>query len=158
RFVLSCPLSPPFGGRDQGASMIRALTLRAVLGTLVATGGSVSAGQVRMLHRTVDLNLGEAAEVQLHDGSTAKVKLLAVRETRDSVRSAVREARVEVEINGRAATLVSGNYRLPVPVGGVQVDCPATRGLYRNRDPWEDSWGLDKDARLRLWPAGSSWM
>jgi hypothetical protein len=40
-------------------------------------------------------------------------------------------------------------------VGGVQVDCPATKGLYQNHDPWEDSWGLDKDVRLRLWPAGS---
>jgi hypothetical protein len=26
-----------------------------------------------------------------------------------------------------------------------------------NCDPFEDSWGLDKGARLRLWPAGSPW-
>jgi murein DD-endopeptidase MepM/ murein hydrolase activator NlpD len=63
-----------------------------------------------------------------------------------------------IEVNGKAAELVSGNYRLPQTVGGVQVDCPATKGLYENRDPWEDSWGLEKAARLRLWPAGSPWI
>src|SRR5262249_10652959 len=88
----------------------------------------------------------------------ARIKLVDVKETRDSVRSALREAHVKVEINGNVVTLVSGNYRLPVTVGGVQVDCPATHGLYQNHDPWEDSWGLDKDARIRVWPAGSAWI
>jgi murein DD-endopeptidase MepM/ murein hydrolase activator NlpD len=45
-----------------------------------------------------------------------------------------------------------------VTVGGVQVDCPVTRGYYQNHDPFEDSWGLVKDVRLRLWPAGSPWL
>src|SRR5262245_46191632 len=97
------------------------------------------------LHRTVDLIIGETAEVQLHDGSKVQIKLLDLQEIRDTVRSAIREARVKVEVNGKTATLVSGNYRLPVAVGGVQVDCTATKGLYQNHDPWEDSWGLDKD-------------
>src|SRR4029453_13846362 len=52
-------------------------------------------------------------------------------------------------------TLASGNYRLPATIAGVQVDCPVTKGYYRNCDPYEDSWGLEKDARLRLWPEGS---
>ncbi|HMF15484.1 MAG TPA: peptidoglycan DD-metalloendopeptidase family protein [Gemmataceae bacterium] len=110
------------------------------------------------LLRTADLRIGETQDVQLSDGAKATVKLLAVEETRDKVRSAIREAMVRVEVNGKTETLVSGYYRLPVTVGGVQVDCPATKGLYQNHDPWEDSWGLDKDARLRLWPAGSPWM
>jgi murein DD-endopeptidase MepM/ murein hydrolase activator NlpD len=110
------------------------------------------------LLRAVDLDIGETKEVLLADGKKATVKLIAVREARDSVRSAVREARVNIEVNGKAAELVSGNYCLPQTVGGVQVDCPATKGLYENRDPWEDSWGLDKAARLRLWPAGSPWI
>jgi hypothetical protein len=83
--------------------------------------------------------------------------LLEVNETRDSLRSALRRADITVEINGRTATLTSGNYRLPIPVGGVQVDCPATKGLYANHDKFEDSWGLDKEVRLRLWPAKSPW-
>src|SRR5262245_30619748 len=107
---------------------------------------------------TVDLDRNESADVRLPDGSKARVKLLDVEETRDSLRSALRLARVKVEINGRTTTLVSGNYRLPVTVAGVQVDCPATKGLYRNHDKFEDSWGLDKDARLRLWPEKSAWL
>src|SRR5262245_41218929 len=101
------------------------------------------------LHRTVDLELGETARVELRDGSKVTVRLVGVSERRDSVRSAIREARVSVEINGEKADLVSGNYRLPIPVGGVQVDCIATKGLYQNHDPWEDSWELDQDARSR---------
>jgi murein DD-endopeptidase MepM/ murein hydrolase activator NlpD len=107
---------------------------------------------------TVDLDRDESQEVRLADGTRAKVRLLGVEETRDSLRSALRLARVRVEINGTTTTLTSGNYRLPVTVAGVQVDCPATRGLYRNHDRFEDSWGLDKDARLRLWPERSAWV
>jgi murein DD-endopeptidase MepM/ murein hydrolase activator NlpD len=106
--------------------------------------------------RVVDLSVGEAAELELSDGTKARVKLLDLRETRDDLRSAVREARVTVEVNGEKATLVSGTYRLPVPVGGVQADCPVTGGYRENSG--DDRWGLEKDARLRLWPAGSPWL
>jgi murein DD-endopeptidase MepM/ murein hydrolase activator NlpD len=110
------------------------------------------------LLRAVDLNIGEARQVELSDGTKAKVKLIDVAETRDTVRSAIRQARVKVEVNGETTTLVSAYYHLPLTVGGVQIDCPVTKGIYRNHDPWEDSWGLDKDARFRLWPAGSPWI
>src|SRR5262245_55777071 len=120
-------------------------------------GSGGSAAPRQPLFRTVDLNRGEAQEVELTDGTKVKIKLLEVEEVRDSLRSAIRLARVKVEINGSTATLTSGNYRLPVTVAGVQIDCPVTRGFYRNCDPFEDSWGLDKDARLRLWLADSPW-
>jgi len=107
------------------------------------------------LDRIVDLSIGETRQAMLSDGSTARVKLLAVEETRDALRDAIRVARVKVEVNGKPATLVSANYNLPVTVGGVQVDCPITKGYYTNSG--SDSWGLAKDARLRLWPAGSPW-
>src|SRR4051812_12901214 len=81
---------------------------------------------------TIDISRNESLDVRLADGTKARVKLLGVEETRDSLRSALRQARVKVEINGRTTTLTSGNYRLPVAVAGVQVDCPATRGLYPN--------------------------
>jgi len=106
----------------------------------------------------VDLDRNEFREVRLADGARAKVRLLDVEETRDSLRSALRLARVRVEINGRTLTLTSGNYRLPITAAGVQVDCPATKGLYPNHDKFEDSWGLDKEARLRLWPEKSPWL
>jgi murein DD-endopeptidase MepM/ murein hydrolase activator NlpD len=106
--------------------------------------------------RAVDLKLGESAEVKFADGRTAHVKLLELEEKTDSMSHAVREARVKVEVNGAQAWLTSANYQLPQPLGGVQIDCPITRGY--NANSGEDSWGLEKDARLRLWPAGSPWI
>ena len=110
------------------------------------------------LFRVTDLNVGESQLLKLSDGSQANVKLLRIEETRDALRSALRLARVKVEVNGVSETIESGNYRLPMTVGGVQIDCPATQGLYPRHDLFEDSWGLDKDARLRLWPKGSPWI
>jgi hypothetical protein len=106
--------------------------------------------------RAVDLKIGESAEVRLADGSVAKVKLLDLQEKVDSMSVAVREAKVRIEVNGQEAWLTSANYNLPQTVGDVQVDCPITRGY--NANSGEDSWGLEKDARLRLWPKGAPWM
>jgi hypothetical protein len=106
---------------------------------------------------TVDLDVGQSASVELSDGRHAAVKLLGLAEIRDQVRRAVREPRVTVEINGQQATLVAAYYRLPIALGGVQVDCSITRGCVqpgKNQNPW----ALHKDARLRLWPAGASWI
>jgi murein DD-endopeptidase MepM/ murein hydrolase activator NlpD len=110
------------------------------------------------LHRTIDLNRGETQQVQFSNGITAKVKLLDVRETRDSLRGAVRRAEVTVEINGVVTNLVSGNYHLPLTLVGVQVDCPVTGGYRDARNHRGNVWALEKDARLRLWPAGSSFL
>jgi murein DD-endopeptidase MepM/ murein hydrolase activator NlpD len=107
------------------------------------------------LDRIVDLSIGETQQAMLSDGSTARVKLVAIEETHDALRDAIRVARVKIEVNGKTATLTSANYNLPITVGGVQVDCPITKGYYTNSG--SDSWGLAKDARLRLWPARSPW-
>jgi hypothetical protein len=108
------------------------------------------------LFRVVDLDVGATERVQVADGKSVTVKLLSTSETRDRVRSAIRDARVDVEINGAIATLSCGNYRLPVAVGGVQVDCEVTKAYYRDTNA--DHWALVKDARLRLWPATSPYM
>ena len=107
------------------------------------------------LFQTVDLDTGTSQRVRL-GRDTVEVKLLSTSEDRDPVRSAIREARVEVEINGAHSTLVCGNYRLPVSVGGVEADCAVTKAYYSNSN--SDHWGLEKDARLRLWPARSPFM
>jgi dienelactone hydrolase len=117
------------------------------------------AGRVRRtrrpLVRAVDLAVGESQSVALSNGKPATVKLLSVEERRDPIRSAVREAIVTIEVNGKREALSSGNYNLPVtvPGAGVQVDCPITGGYRSNSN--DDPWGLVKDARIRLWPAGS---
>ena len=108
------------------------------------------------LVRVVDLDRGESTLVVLTDGTKALVKLIDVQESRDPIRDAVRRARVTVEVNGQMTTLEAANYQLPVTLAGVQIDCTITKGYYSNTN--QDPWGLDKSARLRLWPAGSPWM
>src|SRR5690606_3825394 len=108
---------------------------------------------LKPLLRTVDLDVGEAVQVELHDGSKAEVELLRVEPVVDPVFDAVREVKVHIKINGEEKTVYSGNYRLPVTVGGVQVDCPVTGDYYKRSST--DWWGLEKQARLRLWPGGS---
>jgi murein DD-endopeptidase MepM/ murein hydrolase activator NlpD len=108
------------------------------------------------LHRSVDLTLGETAEVTLSDGSTTMLRLLDLEERVDTMSGAVRAAKVQVEVNGATGWIDSANYHLPVSLGGVQIDCPVTRGY--NANSGQDAWGLKKDARLRLWPEGSPWM
>jgi murein DD-endopeptidase MepM/ murein hydrolase activator NlpD len=104
------------------------------------------------LVRAVELNIGEAQEVELCDGTKARVKLIGLEETRDSLRDAIRSATVTVEVNGETVALVSATYHLPTTVAGVRIDCPITKGYLKNS---RDAWGLAKDARLRLWPAAS---
>ena len=108
---------------------------------------------IQPLLRTVDLQIGESAQVELCDGSQATVKLIDLQETRDEVCFAVRRAAVTVEVNGQRVTLVSASYHLPRVIGNVQIDCPITKGYTENGSP--NFWGLDKDVRLRLWPVGS---
>jgi hypothetical protein len=131
---------------------IEAIMRRAIVFFLVA---NVTVAQ-QPLFRVVDLDVGATERAQLSDGKSATVRLLSTGETRDRVRSAIRDARVDVEINGASATLSCGNYRLPVAVGGVQVDCEVTKAYYRDTNA--DHWSLVKDARLRLWPATSPYM
>ena len=113
---------------------------------------------LKPLRSVVDLQIGESCEVELNNGESATVTLLELDETRDEFRDAVRFARVKVNVDGHEIIVTSANYNIPVTVGGVQIDCPITRGYYINAR--RDSWGLtdEKDARLRLWPAGSPWI
>lgn len=104
----------------------------------------------------VDLAVGESAEVELSDGRSVTVRLVDLVEERDSIRNAIRRARVTVEVNGEQIVLETGMYNLPRTVGGVQIDCTVTSGYNENGTP--SFWGLGKDARLRLWPEGSSWI
>lgn len=109
--------------------------------------------------QTVDLKVGESQTVPIPGGKNATVKLLDLKETRDVLREAVRFAEVTVEINKQKVILVSANYRLPTIVGSLQIDCPVTKGYPQNSSATvggTNVWGLDKDARIRLWRAGES--
>lgn len=85
----------------------------------------------------------------LADGTTATVKLLAVKEKRDPVRAAVRGAELSVEVNGVRGVLPCATYNLPTPLGGVRIDCPVIKGYLRS---YSNYWSIDHDARFRIWP------
>ncbi|HLA84605.1 MAG TPA: PKD domain-containing protein [Thermoguttaceae bacterium] len=117
--------------------------------------GALNGPDAASLVRTIDLNVGEERTVELADGATVRLKLLGVKERRDTIRGALREAMVRVELNGRPVTLSAGAYHLPRTIGGAQIDCPVTKGfVQKGRNPWS----LDRDARFRLWPKGSPWI
>ena len=107
------------------------------------------------LRTAIDVQKGEQIDVQLGDGTHVEVELIEVEELTDSLLHAVRDAQIKLRLNGEEGWIHSANYHLPVVLGGVQVDCPATSGYKKRRD---DVWALDKDARIRLWPAGSPWI
>ena len=141
-----------------GASWTMKTTSTLFIVYLASLVGPVSAALPALdpLVRVVDINVGESAQVMLSDGTQAQVKVLSLQENRDSVCFAVRRAEVNVEVNGTPVKLVSATYHLPVKAGGVQVDCTITKGYNSNGTP--SSWNLEKDVRLRLWPAKSPWI
>ena len=140
---------------------IKELTFLSASLLFAAGAGTIAApartpARIEPLLRVVDLNIAETQRVTLSDGSSVDVELIALDETLDDVRQAVRKAVVTVRIDGHEARLTSATYNLPKIVGPVQVDCSITRGY--NARGSASSWGLDKDARLRLWPKGSPWI
>jgi murein DD-endopeptidase MepM/ murein hydrolase activator NlpD len=126
-----------------------------ILGGCAATDPHAAAALVP--YSSAEFSVGDTVVMAVADGSRATVKLVSLRETLDDVNGAVRKAEVGVEVNGQPATLISGTYHLPVPVGGVQIDCPITRG-YLEKGSRKNIWGLAKDARLRVWAAGAPWI
>jgi len=139
RFLPSCPW----------------ITFEALVCLFVTQLSAADSPATRTAHfRAMDLDLNETQEVELADRTRVRVKLLTVDETRDAMRDAVRQARVSIEVNGQSLVLTSATYHLPVRFAGVQIDCPITKGYVGNSSEG-NAWGLLKDARLRLWPAGS---
>jgi hypothetical protein len=108
------------------------------------------------LFQTIDLNRGETVRTSLSDRRPITVLLKDVHETKGEVWGQVDRAEVTIVVDGAETTLVSGMYRLPQRVGQYQVDCPITGGLRSSSHI--DHWALEKDARLRIWPADSPWI
>lgn len=88
------------------AENVKQLRLVPIVLVLIASGPVAGDAAQAPLHRTVDLNRGESQELELSDGTAAKVKLLEVEEIRDGLRLAIRQARVMVEVNGETVTLI----------------------------------------------------
>ena len=103
-----------------------------------------------------ELNIGESKDIMLSNGNYVKLKLLQIDVFRDSLRDAIRSVNVKVSVDNEEITLNSGNYNLPVTVQKIQIDCPVVKEYYTNSN--SDGWGLQKDARFRLWSANSPLM
>lgn len=101
-----------------------------------------------------ELNIGETQDIILSNGNYVKLKLLKIDVVRDSLRNAIRSVNAKISVDGEVITLHSGNYNLPVTIQKIQIDCPVVKEYYTNSN--SDSWGLQKDARFRLWPAHSA--
>ena len=100
-----------------------------------------------------ELHIGESQQVELSNGQTVNLTLLSIDVMHDSLRGAVRGSQIKISVDGTEATLNSGNYNLPITVGKVQIDCPVIKAYYSSSR--RDTWGLQKDARFRLWPKES---
>ncbi|MFA7491775.1 MAG: PKD domain-containing protein [Mariniphaga sp.] len=100
-----------------------------------------------------ELNIGESQDVTLQNGEKVQLELLAIEVETDSVRNAIRGAKVKISVDGEEITLNTGNYNFPVTVGKVKIDCPFIQAYYSTAH--RDSWGLSSDARFRLWPKDS---
>ena len=106
-----------------------------------------------VLHNTFDLTLDEAVSATLSNGETVKLRLMQVTGSKDSVNKSMRRAGVKLELNGEVVELPACNYHLPRTVGKFQVDCPITSDYLEMAR--KNVWALHKDARIRIWPAGS---
>ncbi len=144
------PLMPPF---RLGAIAASAFAAFVFLSTPRLCVAEIPAATRDPGFRLVDLDVGEGAEIELPDGSTVEVAVVSLHESRDTVRASIREARVEVTVDGETVELFSSHYHLPRAVGSVRIDCPVTKGHLDgvNGNPW----GIEKAVRLRLWPADS---
>lgn len=101
----------------------------------------------------VDLNLNQELEFRFHKRQPPRtLKVVEIREERDSVRQAVRWAKLGVEVNGQIYPVYCENYTLGKRIDelNLAIECLATKGITENS--MTDGWGFSKDVRLRLFP------
>lgn len=121
--------------------------------SLIALLLACNAGRLKPLRVIAELNVGETQTVRLTSMKHIEVKLVEIKEVRDSLRNAIREAYVKVIVDGNEVTLSVGNYNLPVAVGKVQIDCPWIKGFVQDTSSQNRG-----DAMLRLWPEASPYI
>ncbi len=94
--------------------------------------------------RVVAINLNETVSYKLKSGAERVIRLVSVKEQRDSVAKFVRRADVRVESDGRPLDLVCAPYVMPTETRGLRILVDTTSG-----------WGnVSRRAQLSLWDAG----
>lgn len=111
---------------------------------------------IEPLQTVADLNIGESVKLKSDNGKSVEITLLNTEAVFDELRNAVRSARAKVSVNGNEVWLNVANYNLPVTVENVQIDCPVIKAYSAKSSHLR--WGLKKEARLRVWPAGSPYI
>lgn len=91
----------------------------------------------------VGLNVNEGCTFKLSSGAERSIRLVSVREQRDSVIKLLRRAEVRVEIDGRPLELVCAPYVLPTETAGLRLQVDTTSG-------WQK---MAKQIQLSIWDA-----
>lgn len=74
----------------------------------------------------VCLNIDEEYPFKLKDGSEKIIRLISVREYRDSVLGRTRQAIVNVRVNGKLLQLVCAPYVMPTEIDGIRIQADTT--------------------------------
>jgi murein DD-endopeptidase MepM/ murein hydrolase activator NlpD len=127
-------------------SGIRLLTFSFLIVSIPIFSGCIRG--LKPIRVIAELKTGETQNVKLSSGKVVRLKLIDIKEVRDSLRNAIREALVTVSVNGNETVLKTGNYNLPVSAGDVQLDCTWIKGF----EAEGSSSGHTGDAMIRIWP------
>jgi len=91
----------------------------------------------------VCLDINEEYPFKLKDDSEKLIRLISVREYRDSVLGQVRQADVNVRVNGKLLQLVCAPYTMPIEIDGIKIQADTT-----------SAWlPLPKRVQLSIWDA-----
>ena len=128
---------------------IGTLTIALIVVAAACLGQGVSEKDINRLvgvystQRVVGLDLNETFSYKLKSGAVRVIRLVSVKEQRDSVAKFVRRAEVRIEIDGRPLDLVCAPYVMPTETGGLRLLVDTTSG-----------WGnVSKRIQLSLWDA-----
>jgi hypothetical protein len=91
----------------------------------------------------VCLDIGETHSFRLQDGSERVIRLASAEEARDSVIGLVRQARVDIQIDGKPLRLVCCPYAMPTEIGGLRIQADTTSGWSR----------IGKRVQFSIWDA-----
>ena len=89
------------------------------------------------------LDINEEYSFKLRDGSERVIRLISVKEYRDSVVGKVRYAEIDVTISGKALRLVCAPYKMPTEIDGMRIQADTT-----------SEWlGIPKRVQFSIWDA-----
>lgn len=126
-----------------------ALIATLVLALAVAPGYAEPGAEFSKMIKTyseqeiIALDIDEEYSFTLKNGATKLMRLLSVKEYRDSVIGMTRRAEVDVLINGAPLRLICAPYGMPTEIDGLRIQADTTSEWLR----------IDKRVQFSLWDA-----